>query len=200
MTETLWLLYQFKWILKSELDTSLTMQCVGSIVHLRNVNRSQNTKPEVTFMSWQEMSRRVMRPWSLNCIFFFQEDEECCVWQDDLQRRLPTSIILWIHDSVTPDGGSDLYFSLCVTLIQTKIWNASLYPWCWPGEISHSCCSGQGPQKSKSEFVLGMWDTCNGTITPTSESPPPIRKDQFEFGKTTHNGHDYNKCPPFPSP
>lgn len=46
------------------------MQCVGSIVHLRNVNRSQNTKPEVTFMSWQEVPRRVMRPWSLNCIFF----------------------------------------------------------------------------------------------------------------------------------
>lgn len=131
-------------------------------------------------------------------MIFFQEGEECCVWQVELKRQLPTRNILWIHDSVTPDGGSDHYFSPCVTLM-TKIWISV----CTRGGglgTSAIVVALARAHRNLSEFLLGMWNAHNGTCTPTSESLPPICRDQSELDKITQNGHDYNKCPPFPPP
>jgi len=36
---------------------------MGSIMHLRHVNRSQNTEPEVTYVTWQ--AKPVMRARSI---------------------------------------------------------------------------------------------------------------------------------------
>lgn len=178
------------------------MQRVGSIVHLRNDNRSQNTKPEAR-SNFHELARNAKKsaktsePKFSGLIYgLFQEDEGMSCLTSRLTEVTPNqyySINPWFCGSRWRKW--PLLQSLCH--IDDKNLNASLFLCCWPGEISYSCFSCQSPQKSKSEFLLGMWNTHNGTCTPTSESPSPISKDQFELGKTSQNGHEYNKCSPY---